>query len=202
MNRSSSLRAPLLAAIGVALLSVACSGKVVQEGDHDGGAGGEDANPTTDLESDAGAIACRSNSDCPGPSSSSAGYSCLGPYEFSFGCACEPIVGCTMDSECDGGSVCREDPTITPNCLMRGGGDSGLVCSTPCTTDSQCAPTDKCEHGGHCLPRTCDECPSYFSCAAGACNIPNCSKDTDCPGGYCVFGSCAGALGICERNCF
>lgn len=198
MNRSLSL----LAVIGATFLAVACGGKV-QKGDQDGGAGGGEMSPASDSDpaSDAGAIACRSNSDCPGQGNFDEGYSCLGPYEPGFGCGCGPVVGCTMDSECDGGSVCREDPSITPNCLMRGGGYSGLVCATPCTTDSQCAPTDKCEHGGHCLPRTCAECPSYFSCATGACVIPNCSTDTDCHGGYCVLGTCAGSLGVCERNC-
>jgi hypothetical protein len=129
----------------------------------------------------------------------------MGPYSYDTpSCACAQAYDeCTTDSECDGASVCRENPSIPPNCLMMNGrGDSGLVCTAPCTTDSQCAPMDKCEDAGHCLLRTCAECPSYFLCASGACVIPYCSTDTDCPGGYCVNGRCAGLLGRCVHNCF
>ena len=176
-------------------------GMGVEPGDHEGGMeGGRDGAGDAGPASDSGAIACRSSSDCSGQNASGWGDHCSGPYEGYILCLCEPEPICTTDSECDGGSVCREDPSVNPECLMREG-DSGLVCTTPCTSDSQCAPTDTCEDGGHCLPRTCGQCPSYFSCASGACVIPNCSTDADCPGGYCVNGSCAGMLGVCTGNC-
>jgi hypothetical protein len=164
--------------------------------------GGDDAGPASDSgpTSDTGAIACRSSLDCSGQFLPGEGDYCSGPYEGYDLCLCEQVPTCTMDSECDRGSVCREDPFVNPECLMREG-DSGLVCTTPCTIDSQCAPTDKCEDGGHCLPRTCGQCPSYFSCASGACVIPNCSTDANCPGGYCVNGTCAGLLGVCKGSC-
>jgi hypothetical protein len=56
--------------------------------------------------------------------------------------------------------------------------------------------------GSACRTRTCDECPDYLACTNGACVIPNCSADSDCPGGYCVQGACAGSLGTCTPLCF
>jgi hypothetical protein len=80
MKRSSSLLRALLAAIGATSLAVACGGKVVREGDYGGGADEGNASPTSESDptSDAGAIPCRSNSDCPGQSSFDDGYSCWG----------------------------------------------------------------------------------------------------------------------------
>jgi Cys-rich repeat protein len=114
------------------------------------------------------------------------------------GLVCTAPVACTDDSQCGQRQVCREDPNKTgwwP-------GSTDLLCSAPCATDLDCSPTHKCDSGGHCGARTCTECPSYFSCASGTCVIPSCSKDTDCPGGYCVNGSCVGSLGACQRHCF
>jgi hypothetical protein len=171
------------------------------------GTGKVDASPEASSDDgptgDAGPIECRSNSDCSNPSCYLKGYYCQGPY-YAVTCACPGIVAmsaCTMDSQCDGGSVCREDRSVH-DCLISEGLDGGAtICAAPCTSDSECAPTDRCEDHGHCVPRTCAECPSYFSCAIGACVIPSCSRDSDCPGGYCVNGSCGSALGVCKHNC-
>ena len=110
---------------------------------------------------------------------------------------CVRAVACTADSQCGAGQVCRSNPTVPIGWIS----PSGLVCSAPCSTDLDCAPTDKCESGGHCQARTCAECPSYLSCTSGTCVVPGCSTDTDCSGGYCVTGLCAGSLGICRKGC-
>jgi hypothetical protein len=164
-----------------------------------------DASSAGSLMGDA-AAACHSTSDCPGPDCFNEGYSCQGPYPTTWSCVCQERVPCMMDSDCDGGSVCRQDPTVFNSCVqgsLQDGGNfyDGLVCASPCTSDSQCAPTHKCEDAGHCVPRTCAECPSYYSCSSGTCVIPDCTTDTDCPGGYCVNGRCGAVLGFCHRNC-
>jgi hypothetical protein len=159
--------------------------------------GSEHLEPSADIASDA--RACRTSADCApagnGP------WGCIGPNE---PVRCGPVLpgehpaDCRDDSQCGREQVCRRDPAVPTGWL----GASGLVCAAPCASDHDCAPTDACEDSGHCRTRTCDECPEYLSCASGACVIPNCSADRDCPGGYCVQGACAGALGTCTQLCF
>ena len=74
-------------------------------------------------------------------------------------------------------------------------------CRAPCTSDDACAPTDACDSGGHCVARTCENCPSFLACSNGACLAQACAADSDCPGGYCVEGSCADRLGYCRVIC-
>jgi hypothetical protein len=112
--------------------------------------------------------------------------------------ACRAPVVCTNDSQCGPTQVCREvpnGPTWSPWSMER-------WCSTLCASDLDCLPMHKCDGTGHCQPRTCTQCPSYFSCTGGTCSVPTCTKDTDCPGGYCVGGYCAGSLGTCIPFCF
>jgi hypothetical protein len=109
-----------------------------------------------------------------------------GGAEGGVGLVCIEGVACTLDSQCGAGNVCRE---------------SGY-CKVPCTSVIDCAPTERCESAGHCQAQTCAECPSYFACTNGTCSIPTCAADSDCPGGYCVYGSCAGTLGTCQVECF
>jgi Cys-rich repeat protein len=116
----------------------------------------------------------------------------------SSGFVCVRAAACTDDSQCAAGQVCRGNPTVPIGWIS----PSGLVCSAPCSTDLDCAPTDRCENGGHCRARTCAECPSYLSCTGGTCIVPSCLTDADCSGGYCVDGSCAGSLGVCQLMCF
>jgi hypothetical protein len=140
--------------------------------------------------------ACTTDSQCRGlvcredPTSRDGGG---GPT----GLVCTAPVLCTDDSQCGDKQVCREDPNKAGWSPLI----TDLLCSAPCATDLDCSPTHKCDGGGHCRARTCAECPMYFSCATGTCIIPSCSKDIDCPGGYCVNGSCAGSLGACQQHC-
>lgn len=141
-------------------------------------------------------VPCTDNSQCNPLQVCRASAGSDGSVDSS-GLLCVPGVGCTDDSQCGGGEVCRADPTVSPGLP----GPTGLVCSPPCSSDLDCVPTDKCESAGYCQARTCAECPSYFSCASGACTVPSCSTDADCPGGYCVGGRCAGYLGVCRWVC-
>ena len=105
---------------------------------------------------------------------------------------------CAQDADCGDGRVCRSFAPFVPAAEQTA---AGWVCRAPCTTDPDCAPTDKCDGAGHCQPRTCAECPSYYSCVTGTCVVTSCSADKDCPGGFCVNGVCDGALGICQPIC-
>jgi hypothetical protein len=141
-------------------------------------------------------VACTNNSQC------GLGLACRATAVSDGGISpsgstCVPAVVCTDDSPCGVGQVCRED--LTGPLTLRV--PSGFVCSPPCSSDLDCASTNKCKNGGHCQARTCEECPSYLSCASGSCVVPSCSTDADCSGGYCVAGRCAGSLGVCQLYC-
>jgi Cys-rich repeat protein len=159
-----------------------------------------DMTPTPAVDAAADTAGCRSNSDCPPPEPSNVWWGCEGPYlrgpnQHPGGPPREPLpvhVPCTEDSQCGAGQVCRHSP-------YRGWlGPVSFVCSPPCVTDLDCSPTDRCESGGHCRPRSCSECPSYLSCTSGSCVIPSCSTDSDCVGGHCVNNRCGGSLGVCR----
>lgn len=176
-------------------------------GTYDSGASAADTREAGVVIYDSGEIyqTCRALSDCPAtvnvPGIGSASWTCIEPYLVQH---CGPssyldgLPGvCTNDSQCRAGTVCRVDPT-TPIAVR---GPTGLNCAPPCATDSDCLPTDKCAGDGHCLGRTCAECPSFFSCESDVCVRTTCLTDSDCPGGYCVTGYCAVSLGTCRLNC-
>jgi hypothetical protein len=111
---------------------------------------------------------------------------------------CVQGTSCTQDAECAGGRVCRSSDSFVPAGEQ---GTNDFICRAPCSIDPDCSPTERCDTGGHCQPRTCSDCPSFFSCTNGVCSVPNCATDKDCPGGFCVNGHCAESLGICELLC-
>jgi hypothetical protein len=133
---------------------------------------------------------CRTSADCSGEFEG-----CSGDY--GGGCICDNGPSCTTDSECDAGRVCdyaRDNSSCLP--------DGGLSCTSPCTIAEDCFIWQSCTDGGHCQARSCAECPSYLSCpAGGTCEAMSCASDADCPGGYCVNGSCQGTLGTCQQEC-
>lgn len=146
---------------------------------------------------------CNDDSQCPySPYSeicrtATPGHESLGADASDGGFVCSGYFSCTEDSQCGPGHVCRH-PSVPYGWV---GPTTGLACANPCAADIDCPPTTTCDLSGHCRDRTCDECPSYFLCNAGACVIPSCSTDADCPGGFCVVGSCAGSLGRCVLFC-
>lgn len=180
------MRTPLLlfiAAVSAALSSIACGGTTLASAD----AGtGPDAAPDSGDDS----RGCHSTDDCTGQP----GTTCEGPYGTG-GCVCQTAPSCTEDSQCDAGTVCGH--------ILEGvcQGYESLHCFAPCTSDSECTPTDACSSDGHCEPRTCANCPSYFTCSNDICLEPSCTTDSQCPGGFCVNGSCAVSLGMCTPEC-
>jgi hypothetical protein len=133
---------------------------------------------------DAAPTGCHSFDDCAGLSSSQGTFACFGPTS-----TCGGIEACTADNDCTSGTVCSSRP------------NGRISCRLPCAGDDDCAPTDACSTDGHCVARTCDDCPSYLTCSDGACLARDCSADSDCPGGYCVGGTCGDRLGACKPAC-
>ena len=133
---------------------------------------------------------CHSNADCSASTDNQLN-SC-----FVAGLTTCPALrapSCTDDAQCTAGQLCNTDAD--------GAGYVSSTCTAPCSGDGTCGPTFACAGDGHCQPRTCAECPSFYSCADGTCRIPPCSHDSECSGGYCVNGICGPALGKCEPAC-
>ena len=222
-RRASDVVLRLRLSLVPAAIGMACSSLTVGCSTH--------VDKTAPLTNDAGMTECRSDSDCAqlanGPwncAGPNGPYFCGPVVQVGVACTVDSVCGrgsvcrettmldgglgpsgkvctdaaCTDDSQCSAGQVCRKDPNVRIGELD----PDGVVCALPCATDRDCAPTDKCESAGHCIARTCADCPSYFSCTSGTCVIPSCSTDPECPGGYCVDGICAGSLGVCRMTCF
>jgi hypothetical protein len=81
---------------------------------------------------------------------------------------------CARDDECPTGSICDTFAgACRENCQERG-----------------CAANQVCHDTGHCGEACAadGDCPEGFSCLDGACRLPGCSSDRDCPpifGVYC-----------------
>jgi len=189
-----------LVVVGVgAALAVGCGGTELSPGGSDGGGDARGADAAsgdgaigTGSEGGLASGSCRSNADCTAIDGEP-GVSCQSP-DSRGGCVAMSVTACTNDAQCDGGDVCRSDPFAFAN-------DSPTVCAPPCRSDAECSPLSQCTDDGHCLAYSCDTCPSYYSCEDGECTIPSCTTDAECPGGYCVDGACAGALGACQPEC-
>jgi hypothetical protein len=195
MLRSMRLTNLPVMAIALASAPLACGGTVQPQATTDAGKDARDSGSGADARTpdagapDAGLAGCRSKADC----TMDFEY-CAGPYDGPCMGGCAPPTLCAGDAQCDGGTVCRQ--VRAAPC-----GAMSAICYAACQSDVDCPPTQTCVAGGHCQPRTCAECPAYFSCTSGTCTIPTCTGDSDCPEGYCVNGSCGGALGTCTGGC-
>jgi hypothetical protein len=173
------------------------------------------------TNADGGPQSCRAHSECPGQlhscfgvygvcgpfrgglacttdSACSRGTSCSEPGDAGITMVCGAAATCTDDAQCDGGRVCSKDGRPPFNDPVNA---ADTFCLFRCASDNDCAPTDKCDTVGHCRARTCAECPSYFACTTGTCEIPTCAADADCPGGHCVNQRCQPTLGTCGELC-
>ncbi len=179
MSRSSAsfFALGLVASIGLSSVFTACGG----ESTTPAGAASDGAAPPITTN---GTTACHTQSDCADLDASQGPNSCFGATN-----SCGPRRECTVDTDCGSGEICGKLP-------------NGLVaCLPPCTTDDDCGPTDACSADGHCTARTCANCPSFLDCSNDSCVARTCSGDAQCPGGYCVDGSCADRLGYCQLAC-
>jgi hypothetical protein len=181
MSKRPFLSLCLLAAASPWLLTIlgGCGGKSTAASD---GAGG-----SSSSSSSSGMVACRADSDCTGfDAGAGQPVNCFGPY---YGCG--GIEVCTADTDCSAGQVCT----------VKVDGDP-LSCRTPCADDDACPPTYACTTDGHCEARTSANCPTYLKTTPGGnCEAQACAADSDCPGGYCVDGTCSGRLGFCALLC-
>ena len=159
-------------------------------------AGGDAAADAAGHDSGGGATpestGCRSDADCSATVSDGFSTYCTRPLiQGSVFCEDAGTVACTADTECKTGQLCRDGYE----------GPGRPICAPACTSDDECDLTETCSSDGHCLARTCDQCPPSFSCATGTCTVPDCSQDSDCAGGYCVDNMCSPMLGMCFEPC-
>lgn len=139
---------------------------------------------------------CRMDSDCCGP-----GQGCIAPGEILCGGpACPPPTNeCGPQNPCGVGQQCvNEDACCT-------GANASFHCVTACTAAS-CSAGEVCNADAGCVPALCTEgfkCPADATCNPDAgdehgCVLTSCAGDPDCPGGFCVDGSCQSQLGVCQ----
>jgi hypothetical protein len=99
---------------------------------------------------------------------------------------------CSLDTDCDPGSICAPAPCCT----------TVYACEPGCTSADQCANAGEDCVAGRCVPHHCSAgaaCPPNTECAAGGCVPRACTTDLDCdkPVGVCVLGLCQDHLGMC-----
>lgn len=126
---------------------------------------------------------CASDADCP-PGEECVNGACVGgsPCTSDFDCpggvcvegVCEAGEGCSGDFDCPAGQVC-----VNGACEDGGGEDDNIYCPD-------------------------GDCPSGMECIDGVCiaeaGVPECSEDSECPGGICVGGSCVGTPAECTDD--
>jgi hypothetical protein len=123
---------------------------------------------------------------------------CVAPGEAFHRCGvCDPQPGtCTTDTDCQGAGPKRICEPITCTCAGE------KVCVPGCATSGACAEGTTCSSSsGRCEATACAssaDCPSLFTCSAGACSRKTCTADAACDDGFCVEGRCYGAWGRCE----
>jgi hypothetical protein len=151
--------------------------------------------PAPEAGSDAAAIGdgalgapCRTSSDC----SVATGNYCLGPVPPSCSCG---NGSCTSDLQCapDGGNRI---------CQSFCGGACIQMCVPGCT-DASCGEGTRCGVSHRCESKPCagaSDCPAQFDCVQSYCERRSCQQDGQCPGGYCVTGTCSSTIGVCQAG--
>lgn len=143
------------------------------------------------LPTQTGAMYCHNHDDCSNTLSTCSAET-LPPV-----CAGSPQPpNCTSDEACNEGVAGSAGVPVTV-CQQF---DSYKYCAPPCTDDSTCGLTLRCEVAtGHCLARACDAatpCPEGTYCGAGAkCLLKQCDPSAvgTCTTGY----TCDGATFAC-----
>lgn len=143
---------------------------------------------------------CRASRDC------NVGLGCAGPDD-PHACGIAPREECGSDAACNAaGDRCH---AIADSCSSDG---IGSECGPACSGDGACGTGFRCSAGA-CVAIACD---AGFACAARevcdpaqlpsstpvynrhhGCFSITCSFDGECPGRYCVNGSCQDGLGTC-----
>jgi hypothetical protein len=108
---------------------------------------------------------------------------------------------CLGASSCSSDSDCPESDTVCSTGAGAQAADGGPSCRPPCMSNQDCNYWEACQPDGKCQALSCDQCPSYLSCTAGACGPKACDEDSDCPGAYCVDSTCYATLGTCAQSC-
>jgi hypothetical protein len=81
-------------------------------------------------------------------------------------------------------------------------------CMAPCQSNADCPVDQSCSQGA-CYGMYCANpaamCPAYTQCRGAMwsawCTGNSCTTDGECPGAYCVNGTCQSELGFCASSC-
>ena len=136
---------------------------------------------------------CRTQQDCVDASQSTTTFCTAPTTPLPMGFC--PASACSVDADCRATSSTAICQPLA--CELDGGG----TCVAGCTADANCADGEACDlatnrcHAAACVHAT--DCPTNFTCSAGACARSSCTTDSDCDG-YCVLGQCYLAAGECR----